>query len=55
MKIIAIDGPSGSGKGTIAKEVATGIDGLQDRLDDAVQRSGRIANIIADIEAKNRP
>ena len=38
----------------IAKEVATGIDGLQDRLDDAVQRSGRIANIIADIEAKNR-
>lgn len=39
----------------IAKEVATGIDGLQDRLDSAVQRSGRIANIIADIEAKNRP
>ena len=38
----------------IAKEVATGIDGLQDRLDDAVQRSGRIANIIADIEAKNK-
>jgi len=39
----------------IAKEVATGIDGLQDRLDSAVQRSGRIANIIADIEAKNKP
>ena len=39
----------------IAKEVATGIDGLQDRLDSVVQRSGRIANIIADIEAKNRP
>ena len=39
----------------IAKEVATGVDGLQDRLDSAVQRSGRIANIIADIEAKNRP
>ena len=38
----------------IAKEVATGIDGLQDRLDSAVQRSGRIANIIADIEAKNK-
>ena len=39
----------------IAKEVATGIDGLQDRLDSAVQRSGRIANIIADIEAANKP
>ena len=38
----------------IAKEVATGIDGLQDRLDRAIQRSGRIANIIADIEAKNK-
>ena len=39
----------------IAKEVATGIDGLQNRLDSAVQRSGRIANIIADIEAANKP
>lgn len=39
----------------IAKEVATGIDGLQDRLNSAVQRSGRIANIIADIEAANKP
>ena len=38
----------------IAKEVATGIDGLQNRLDDAVQRSGRIKNIITDIEAKNK-
>lgn len=38
----------------IAKEVATGIDGLQDRLDDAVQRSGRIKNIITDIEATNK-
>ena len=38
----------------IAKEVATGIDGLQNRLDSAIQRSGRIANIIADIEAKNK-
>ena len=38
----------------IAKEVATGIDGLQERLDDAVQRSGRIKNIITDIEATNK-
>lgn len=38
----------------IAKEVGNGIDGLQDRLDSAIQRSGRIANIIADIEAKNK-
>ncbi len=38
----------------IAKEVATGIDGLQERLDSAVQRSGRIKNIITDIEATNK-
>ena len=38
----------------IAKEVATGIDGLQNRLDDAVQRSGRIKNIITDIETTNK-
>ena len=38
----------------IAKEVATGIDGLQNRLDDAVQRSGRIKNIITDIEETNK-
>lgn len=38
----------------IAEEVATGIDGLQNRLDDAVQRSGRIKNIITDIEATNK-
>lgn len=38
----------------IAKEVATGIDGLQNRIDDAVQRSGRIKNIITDIEATNK-
>ena len=38
----------------IAKEVATGIDGLQNRLDDAVQRSGRIKNIITDIEATTK-
>ena len=38
----------------LAKEVATGIDGLQDRLDSAIQRSGRIANLIADIEKSNR-
>ena len=39
---------------TLAKEVGNGIEGLQDRLDSAIQRSGRIANIIADIEAKNK-
>ena len=38
----------------IAKEVATGIDGLQNRLDSAIQRSGRIANIIAEIERTNK-
>lgn len=38
----------------IAKEVATGLDGLQNRLDDAVQRSGRIKNIITDIEATTK-
>jgi len=38
----------------LAKEVGAGIDGLQGRLDDAIQRSGRIANIIADIERQNK-
>lgn len=38
----------------IAKEVATGIDGTEKRLDSAVQRCGRIANIIADIERTNK-
>lgn len=39
---------------TFAKEVATGIDGTEKRLDSAVQRCGRIANIIADIERTNK-
>lgn len=38
----------------IAKEVATGINGTEKRLDSAVQRCGRIANIIADIERQNK-
>ena len=38
-----------------AVTVSDGISGTEARLNDAVQRSGRIANIIADIEAKNRP
>ena len=38
-----------------AVTVADGISGTEARLNDAVQRSGRIQNIIADIEAKNRP
>ena len=38
----------------LAKEVGAGIDGLQDRLDSAIQRGGRIANLIADIENANR-
>ena len=38
-----------------AVTVADGISGTEARLNDAIQRSGRIQNIIADIEAKNRP
>ena len=39
----------------LAKEVTIGIDGVQGRLDSAIQRSGRIANLISDIETANRP
>ena len=38
-----------------AVTVADGISGTEARLNDAIQRSGRIQNIIADIEAANRP
>ena len=38
----------------LAKEIGTGIGSAENRLDDAIQRSGRIANIIADIERKNK-
>ena len=37
-----------------AGQIATGIDSLQGRLDHAVQRGGRIQNILEDIERKNR-
>ena len=38
----------------LAESVATGIQGTEDRIDQAIQRSGRIANIIAEIERKNK-
>lgn len=38
-----------------AEAIAGGIDGAEKRIDDAIQRSGRIANILADIERENRP
>lgn len=37
-----------------AVTVADGISGVEKRLDECVQRSGRIANLIADIESANR-
>ena len=37
-----------------AEAVADGISGVEERLDSAIQRSGRITNLIADIEAKHR-
>lgn len=37
-----------------AGQIATGIDSLQGRLDRAVQRGGRIQNILEDIERQNR-
>ena len=37
-----------------AVTVADGIDGTEKRLNDAIQRSGRIQNIIADIETANQ-
>ena len=39
---------------SLAKEVGAGIGTVEARLDSAIQRSGRIANIIADIESKNK-
>ena len=38
----------------LANEVAGGLDGAEERLADAIQRSGRIENIIQDIERANR-
>lgn len=37
-----------------AGQIATGIDSLQNRIDHAVQRGGRIQNILEDIERQNR-
>lgn len=37
-----------------ASEIADGIGGAEKRLDSAIQRSGRIENLISDIEAENR-
>lgn len=37
-----------------AGQIATGIDSLQGRLDHAVQRGGRIQNILEEIERTNR-
>ena len=45
----------GIGKSTsLAESVASGIQGTEDRIDQAIQRSGRIANIIAEIERANK-
>lgn len=38
-----------------AGEIATGIGECESRLDSIIQRQGRIENIIADIEAANKP
>ena len=38
----------------LAGEVATGINEAESRLNDAIQRSGRIQNIIVEIERANR-
>lgn len=35
---------------SLAQEIGSGIDRMQDRLDEAVQRSGRIENLIQEIE-----
>lgn len=37
-----------------AETIAGGIDGIEKRLDDCIQRSGRIANIIEDVERSNK-
>lgn len=39
---------------SLASEIAGGIDSLQNRIDRAVQRGGRIQNIIEEIERTNR-
>ena len=39
---------------SLAGEIAGGIDSLQNRIDRAVQRGGRIQNILEDIERQNR-
>lgn len=39
---------------SLASEIAGGIDSLQNRIDHAVQRGGRIQNILEDIERQNR-
>ena len=39
---------------SLASEIAGGIDSLQNRIDRAVQRGGRIQNILEDIERQNR-
>lgn len=45
----------GIGKSTsLAESVASGIQGTESRIDQAIQRSGRIANIIAEIERTNK-
>lgn len=45
----------GIGKSTsLAESVASGIQGTEDRIDQAIQRSGRIANIIEEIERTNK-
>lgn len=45
----------GIGKSTsLAETVANGIQGTESRIDQAIQRSGRIANIIAEIERTNK-
>ena len=45
----------GIGKSTsLAETVANGIQGTEDRIDQAIQRSGRIANIIAEVERTNK-
>ena len=37
-----------------AHQIAAGIDGIEKRIDDAIQRSGRIQNLITDIENANK-
>ena len=39
---------------SLANEVAGGLDGAEKRLDDAIQRSGRIENLIKDVERTNK-